>query len=123
MKELIPEIIMVAQTSNEGFNGLVVGDPRNPDADIQESSDVFAQWFIPGVTDALQIILVAWLFTGGNEVFDESLTQSILGVELVLRETDKPLVPHRADHHGKVISHDMLVTHNRSASGLVKLDP
>jgi hypothetical protein len=42
---------------------------------------------------------------------------------LVLRETDKLLVPHRADHHGKVISHDVLVTHSRSASGLVKLDP
>jgi hypothetical protein len=42
---------------------------------------------------------------------------------LVLRETDKPLVPYRADHHGKVIGHDVLVTHSRSASGLVKLDP
>jgi hypothetical protein len=42
---------------------------------------------------------------------------------LVLRETDKPLMPHWADHHGKVIGHDMLITHSRSASGLVKLDP
>jgi hypothetical protein len=123
MKELIPEIIVVAQTSNEGFNSLVVGDPRNPNAHIRESLDVLVQRFIPGVVDALQIILVAWLFTCGNEVFDESLTQSILGVELVLRETDKPLVPHQADHHGKVISHDMLVTHSGSTSGLVKLDP
>jgi hypothetical protein len=122
-KELIPEIIVVAQTSYEGFNGLVVGDPRNPDAHIRESSDVFAQWFIPGVADVLQIILVAWLFIGGNEVFDESPTQSIPGVKLVLRETDKPLVPHWADHHGKVISHDVLVTHKRSTSGLIKLDP
>jgi hypothetical protein len=32
-------------------------------------------------------------------------------------------VPHRADHHGKVIGHDVLVTHSRSASGLIKLDP
>jgi hypothetical protein len=122
-KELIPEIIMVAQTSNEGFNSLIVGDPGNPDAHIREMSDVLAQWFVPGVTDALQIILVAWLFTGSNEVFNKGLTQSIPGVELVLRETDKPLVPHRVDHHGKVISHDVLVTHSRSASGLVKLDP
>jgi hypothetical protein len=103
--------------------GLVVGDPRNPDANIQETSDVLAQWFIPGVADALQIVLVAWLFTGSNEVFDKVLTQSIPGVELVLRETDKPLMPHRVDHHGKVIGHDMLVTHSRSASGLIKLDP
>jgi hypothetical protein len=42
---------------------------------------------------------------------------------LVLRETDKPLVPHRAGHHGKVIGHDVLVTHSRSTSSLVKLDP
>jgi hypothetical protein len=53
MKELIPEIIVVAQTSNEGFNSLVVGDPRNPNAHIRESSDVLAQWFIPGIADAL----------------------------------------------------------------------
>jgi hypothetical protein len=42
MKELIPEIIVVAQTSNEGFNSLIVGDPRNPNAHIRESSDVLA---------------------------------------------------------------------------------
>jgi hypothetical protein len=59
MKELIPEIIVVLQTSNEGFNGLAIGDPGNPDAHIRESSDVFAQWFVPSITDALQIILVA----------------------------------------------------------------
>jgi hypothetical protein len=122
-KELISEIIVVAQTSDEGFNSLVVGDPRNPNAHIRESLNVLAQWFIPGVADALQIILVAWLFIGGNEVFNESLTQSVPRVKLVLRETDKPLVPHRADHHGKVIGHDMFITHSRSASGLIKLDP
>jgi hypothetical protein len=42
---------------------------------------------------------------------------------VVLWETDKPLVPHWADHHGKVIGHDVLVAHSRSASSLVKLDP
>jgi hypothetical protein len=42
---------------------------------------------------------------------------------LVLKETDKPLMPYRADHHGKVIGHDVLVTHSRSASSLIKLDP
>jgi hypothetical protein len=42
---------------------------------------------------------------------------------VVLWEADKPLVPHQADHHGKVVGHDMLVTHSGSASGLVKLDP
>jgi hypothetical protein len=73
--------------------------------------------------DALKVILVVWLFTGSNEVFDKGLMQSILGVEVVLWETDKPLVPHRADHHGKVVGHDMLVAHSRSASGLIKLDP
>jgi hypothetical protein len=81
------------------------------------------QWFVPGVMDALQIILVAWLFIGSNEVFDKGLTQSIPGVKVVLWETDKPLVPHRADHHGKVVGHDMLVAHSGSASGLIKLDP
>jgi hypothetical protein len=51
------------------------------------------------------------------------LTQSILGVKLVLRETDKPLVPYWADHHGKVIGHDVLVTQSRFASDFIKLDP
>jgi hypothetical protein len=44
---------VVAQTSNEGFNSLVVGDPRNPDVHIREASNVLAQWFVPGITDAL----------------------------------------------------------------------
>jgi hypothetical protein len=34
--------------------------------------------------DALQIVLVAWLFTCSNEVFDKGLMQSILGVKVVL---------------------------------------
>jgi hypothetical protein len=123
MKELIPEIIVVVQTSNEGFNSLVVGDLGNPDVHIREASDVLAQWFVLSVADALQIILVAWLFTGSNEVFDKGLMQSILGVEVILWETDKSLVPHRADHHRKVIDHDVLIAHSRFASGLVKLDP
>jgi hypothetical protein len=50
---------VVAQTYDEGFNSLVVGDPRNPDAHIREASDVLAQWFIPGVVDALKVVLVA----------------------------------------------------------------
>jgi hypothetical protein len=57
-KEHVPEIIVVAQTSNEGFNSLVVGDPGNPNAHIREMTDVLVQWFIPGVMDALQIVLV-----------------------------------------------------------------
>jgi hypothetical protein len=32
-------------------------------------------------------------------------------------------VPHRADHHGEVISHDVLIAHSRSVGGVVKLDP
>jgi hypothetical protein len=48
-KELIPEIVVVAQTSNEGFNSLIVGDPGYPNAHIRESSDVLAQWFVPGI--------------------------------------------------------------------------
>jgi hypothetical protein len=71
----------------------------------------------------LQIILVVWLFTGSNEVFDKGLTQSIPGVEVILWETNKPLVPHQADHHGKVIGYDVLITHSRSVGDLVKLDP
>jgi hypothetical protein len=42
---------------------------------------------------------------------------------VILWETDKPLVPHWADHHEKVIGHDVLVAHSRHAGGLVKLDP
>jgi hypothetical protein len=122
-KELVPEVVVVAQTFDEGFNSLVIGDPGNPNAHIRETSDVLAQWFVPGIADALKVVRVAWLFTGSNEVFDKGSTQSILGVEVVLWETDKPLVPHWADHPGEVVGHDMLVAHSGSASGLIKLDP
>jgi hypothetical protein len=84
MKELVPKVVVVAQTCDEGFNSLIVGDPRNPDALIREASDVLVQWFIPGVTDALKVVLVVWLFIGSNEVFDKGFTQSIPGVEVVL---------------------------------------
>jgi hypothetical protein len=50
---------VVAQTYDEGFNSLVVGDPRDPDTHIREASDVLVQWFIPGITDALKVVLVA----------------------------------------------------------------
>jgi hypothetical protein len=33
-KELVPEVIVVVQTYDEGFNSLVVGDPRDPNAHI-----------------------------------------------------------------------------------------
>jgi hypothetical protein len=33
---------VVAQTYDEGFNSLVVGDPGDPDAHIREASDVLA---------------------------------------------------------------------------------
>jgi hypothetical protein len=59
MKELVPKVVVVVQTCDEGFNSLVVGDPRNPDAHIREASDVLTQWFIPGIADALKVILVA----------------------------------------------------------------
>jgi hypothetical protein len=59
MKELVPEVVVVALTCDEGFDSLIVGDPGNPDAYIRGASDVLAQWFIPGVTDALKVILVA----------------------------------------------------------------
>jgi hypothetical protein len=84
MKELVPEVVVVAQTCDEGFNSLVVSDPGDPDAHFREASDVLAQWFIPSVADALKVVLVAWLFIGSNEVFDKGLMQSIPGVEVVL---------------------------------------
>jgi hypothetical protein len=52
-KELVPEIVVVAQTSNEGFNSFVIGDPGNPNAHIREVTDVLAQWFVPSVVNAL----------------------------------------------------------------------
>jgi hypothetical protein len=96
---------VVAQTCHEGFNSLVVGDPRDPNAHIREASDVLTQRFVPGIADALKVILVDWLFTASNEVFDKGLTQSIPGVKVVLWETDKPLVPYWPDHHGRLTSH------------------
>jgi hypothetical protein len=57
---------VVAQTCDEGFNSLIVGDPGNPDAHIREASDVLAQWFVLGMMDALKVVLVTWLFIGSN---------------------------------------------------------
>jgi hypothetical protein len=85
MKELVLEVIVVAQTCDEGFDSLIFSDPGDPDAHIREASDVLAQWFVPSVVDALKVVLVVWLFTGSNEVFDKGSTQSILGVEVFSR--------------------------------------
>jgi hypothetical protein len=41
---------------------------------------------------ALEVVLVAWLVTCGDEIVDEGLLKVCPAVKLVLREAEKPLM-------------------------------
>jgi hypothetical protein len=59
---------------------------------IREASDVVTQRLTCSVTYALKVVLVAWLVTCGDGIVDEGLPKVRLGIKLVLREAEKPLM-------------------------------
>jgi hypothetical protein len=89
---------------------------------IREASDVVMQWLACSVTYALEVILVAWLITCGNEVVGEGLPKVRLAIKLVLREAKKPLMTCLIKDNWKIVSHYMLVTCSRTDSDLIEHD-
>jgi hypothetical protein len=69
-----------------------MSDSWDLETHIREASDVVAQWLTYSVTYALEVILVAWLVTCGDEIVDESLPKVRLAIKLVLREAKKPFM-------------------------------
>jgi hypothetical protein len=72
---------------------------------------------------ALEVILIAWLVTCGDEIVDEGLPKVRPGIELVLQEAEKPLMTYLIKNHWKIISHYVLITCGGPNSDLVERDP
>jgi hypothetical protein len=76
---------MVTEALDEGRDCLIIRDLGDLEAHIREASDVVVQRLILAVTYTLEVILIAWLVTRGNEVVDEGLLELCPAIELVLR--------------------------------------
>ena len=81
------------------------------DAHLREMPDVLAQWLIFSISNTLQIVFVAWLFTSSNEVVNEGLLELLPRVEIVRRQADQPLVTCMTHSDWEVVRHDVLVSH------------
>ena len=73
--------------------------------------NVLAQWFIFLISDPLQIVLVAGLFTSSDEIVDEGLLKLLPRIKVVRRQADQPLVTCMANNDWEVVRHDVLVSH------------
>ena len=58
---------------DKGGNCFIVGNFRDLETHIRETSDVVTQWFILAIPYSLDIILVASLLSSSYEVIDECL--------------------------------------------------
>jgi hypothetical protein len=77
---------------DEGRDCLIMRDLGDLEAQIREASDVIAQWLILAVTYALEVVLIAWLVTRGDEVVDEGLLELFPTIKLVLQQAQEPLM-------------------------------
>jgi hypothetical protein len=64
---------VVAKSFDESRDCFVMSDSWDLETHIQEASDVVAQWLACSITYTLEVILVAWLVTCGDEIVDEGL--------------------------------------------------
>jgi hypothetical protein len=58
---------------------------------------------------ALEVILIAWLVTHGDEVVDEGLLELCPAIELVLRQAQEPLMTCMIKNNWKIISHYVFI--------------
>ena len=65
---------MKTKALDEGGNRLVVGNLRDLETHIRETSDGISQGFIPTVPYPLEIVFVPWLLAGSDKVVDERLS-------------------------------------------------
>jgi len=98
------------QTLNEGGDGLVVGDLRDLEAHIRESSDVIAQRFVLPVPYPFKVVLVPRLLACSDEIVNKSLAELFPRVEGVLGQAEKPLMTVLVKDYGEVVSHDVLIS-------------
>jgi hypothetical protein len=74
------------------------------------------------VTYALEVILIAWLVTRGDEVVDEGLLELCPAIELVLRQAQEPLMTGLIKNNWKIISHYVFIARSWSDGDLIKCD-
>jgi hypothetical protein len=79
------------------------------EAHIRETSNVVAQRLILAVMYALEVILVAWLVTRGDEFVDEGLLELYPAIELVLWQAQDPLMTCLIKNNWKIISHYVFI--------------
>lgn len=70
-EQLVSEVIVVAETFDEGRDGVVLVDLGDRNPCFRETMDVLAQRLIWAVSDLLQIISAARLAADGHVVVDE----------------------------------------------------
>jgi phage-related holin len=114
---------VVAKAFDESRDCFVMSDSWDLETHIREASDVVAQWLACSVTYALEVVLVARLVTCGDEIVDEGLPKVRPGIELVLREAEKPLMTCLIKNNWKIVSHYVLITYDRLDGDLVERDP
>ena len=61
--------------------------------------------------DPLQIILVARLIVGCDEIIDESLAKLLLGINRIFLQAKYPLMTCLVENDREVVGHDVLVAH------------
>jgi hypothetical protein len=83
---------MVMEALDKGRDCLVMRDFGDLEAHIREASDVVTHRLVLAVMYALEVIFIAQLVTRGDEVVDEGLLELCPAIELVLRQTQEPLM-------------------------------
>jgi hypothetical protein len=100
-----------------------MSDSWDLETHVREASDVVAQRLACSVTYTLEVVLVAWLVTYGDEIVDEGLPKGRPAVELVLREAEKPLMTCLIKNNWKIVSHYVLITCSGPDGDLIERDP
>jgi hypothetical protein len=100
---------VVAKAFDESQDCFVMGDSWDLETHIREAT-VVTQRLTCSVMYTLEVILVAWLVTCGDEIVDEGLLKGRPAVELVLREAEKPLMTYLIKNNWKLVSHYVLIT-------------
>jgi hypothetical protein len=83
---------VVVKAFDESRDCFVMGDSWDLEMHIRKASDVVVERLACSVMYALEVVLVARLVTCGDEIVDEGLPKVRPGIELVLQETEKPLM-------------------------------
>jgi hypothetical protein len=114
---------VVVKAFDESRDCFVMGDSGYLETHIRKASDVVAERLACSVMYALEVVLIVRLVTCGNEIVNEGLPKVQLGVELVLREAEKPLMTCLIKNNWKIVSHYVLITCGGPDGDLVERGP